>query len=143
MTLGTIYMTTGRTDILMRLGLATGILSVVSFWIGTHWGALGVALAYAALTIGITYPVFRITFQLIGLRVRDVWRLSAHPGLGSVIAGFIAWSIARMLEQPSGAMTALLAGAVAGISSYVLWSIAAWRVIPLRIPMLDSLRIRR
>jgi PST family polysaccharide transporter len=143
MTLGTIYMTTGRTDILMRLGLATGILSVIAFWIGTQWGALGVALAYAVLTIGITYPIFRIAFRLIGLRVRDVWHVSAHPGLGSVIAGFIAWSVARIVEQQSGAMTALLAGALAGISSYVLWSIAAWRVISLRIPMPDSLRIRR
>jgi O-antigen/teichoic acid export membrane protein len=133
-TTGSIYMTTGRTDILMRWGLATGVLAILAFWIGAQWGAVGVAVAYAIFTFGITYPCFRIPFRWLDLQVRDVWRVSARPAAGSLVAGVIAWSIARGMEEPIGMMGALISGALGGILCYALWHVTTGSTTPLKMP---------
>ncbi len=45
-TVGWIYNSQGRTDILLRWGLYTFIIRVSAFVIGLRWGVMGVALAY-------------------------------------------------------------------------------------------------
>lgn len=129
-TLGTIFMTTGRTDILMRVGLAMGALAIVAFWIGAQWSALGVALAYAAVVLATTYPCIRIAVPLVGLRVRDLWRVSAQPAIGGLVVGFIAWLVAHITEERLGMLGALIAGAAGGALSYMIWY-----AIPSRFPL--------
>jgi hypothetical protein len=80
-----------------------------------------VAVAYAVFMLGITYPCFWIPFRLVGLRVSDVWRISARPAIGSVAAGLIAWATVQGLEQVVEPMGALVAGAIAGAVSCLSW----------------------
>jgi O-antigen/teichoic acid export membrane protein len=122
-TLGTIFMTTGRTDILMRIGLAVGSLSILAFWLGAQWSALGVALAYAAVVLATTYPCIRIGVPLVGLRARDIARISARPAIASFIVGLIAWLVAHVTQGPFGTMGALIAGLSAGVFSYIVWHV--------------------
>lgn len=129
-TLGTIFMTTGRTDILMRVGLAMGALAILAFWIGAQWSALGVALAYAAVVLATTYPCIRIAVPLVGLRVSDLWRVSVQPAIGSFVIGFIAWLVAHLTEERLGMLGALIAGAAGGAFSYMVWYL-----IPSRFPL--------
>ncbi len=45
-TVGWIYQSQGRTDIMFRWGLVSGSIFIISFVVGLRWGALGVAVAY-------------------------------------------------------------------------------------------------
>jgi O-antigen/teichoic acid export membrane protein len=140
---GTLYMVTGRTDLLMRVGLATGILSTMAFWVGAQWSAVGVAIACALFMGAVSYPCLLIPFRLVGLRVGEVGRISARPAIGSVLAGLIAWLIARGLEQPFGPMVALVAGGLAGVGFYVLWYASTWSTARTNIPALGASRLKR
>ncbi|MEP7351651.1 MAG: MOP flippase family protein [Acidobacteriota bacterium] len=64
---GNIYMAVGRTDLLFRLSLVSTTVLLISFFIGVHWGALGVAVAYAIFNVVSFYPQCALAFRLIGL----------------------------------------------------------------------------
>lgn len=61
-TTGSVFMATGRTDLMMRLGFLGTILQVGSFLIGVHWGIQGVACCYLIANIlnGIPHFYFAV-----------------------------------------------------------------------------------
>lgn len=142
---GNICVATGRTDILMRLGLATGVLAIAAFWIGAHLGgAVGVAIAFAAVTFAITYPSFYFILRIIGLPLSAVWRISAYPAAGGILTGLIAWLIAGAAEPHAGPLGALLAAGSGGALFFFLWYVAtAHSASALTEPALGGLRARR
>ncbi len=141
-TIGTLYMTTGRTDLLMRWGLGTGVLAIVAFWVGANWSALGVAVAYGVVMCVITYPCFRIPFRLVDLRVAEVWQLARRPGIASLMGGLVAYSIARETQPAIGATGALIAGASFGIAAHIFCA-AVGSGAPLKMATFDGSRIER
>jgi O-antigen/teichoic acid export membrane protein len=71
-TVGVIYQAKGRTDLMLRLSLLFLIATVVAFLVGVHFGALGVAVAYATVFLGfLTIPGFAVPFRLIDLSLRE------------------------------------------------------------------------
>jgi O-antigen/teichoic acid export membrane protein len=64
-TTGSLYQAKGRTDLMFKWGIFTGILAVMSFFIGVQSGVNGVALSYLAVTVLWTYPGFAIPLSLI------------------------------------------------------------------------------
>jgi PST family polysaccharide transporter len=62
-TTGSVFMSTGRTDLLMRLGLLGTVLQVGSFFIGVHWGIEGVACCYLLANILNAIPHFYFAMQ--------------------------------------------------------------------------------
>jgi PST family polysaccharide transporter len=62
-TTGTVFMASGRTDILLRLGLLGTVLFVSSFIVGLHWGVQGVAQAYLVANILAGIPAFVVTLR--------------------------------------------------------------------------------
>jgi PST family polysaccharide transporter len=129
---GSMCLALGRTDILMRWGLATNTLAILAFWIAAQWSALAVAIGYLVVTCALAYPWFRILFRLVGLTTADVLRASARPFIGSLLAGSIAWSIAQSMEQSFEALSALAAGGSAGTLFYVLWHVVLGHATPLK-----------
>ncbi len=77
-TTGTVFMSTGRTDLMMRLGLLGTVLQVGSFFIGVRWGIEGVAICYLVANVlnGIPHFYFA-TKQLhsnLGHLLQAVWQ---------------------------------------------------------------------
>lgn len=67
-TVGQIYVSKGRTDVMFKAGIATAMVLVPSFLIGVRRGTVGVASAYAiACLVILLYPLFAVPFRLIGL----------------------------------------------------------------------------
>lgn len=69
-TVGWIYLSQGRTDILLRWGIFSTAIIASSFFIGVRWGVEGVAVAYATASFALSYPCFYIPFRLIKLKMR-------------------------------------------------------------------------
>lgn len=69
---GIIYESKGRTDLMLRWGIAVLGVTGAAFLIGVHWGINGVAAGYAiAYLLILTVPGFAVPFRLIGLSVRE------------------------------------------------------------------------
>src|SRR5262249_27813876 len=57
---GLIYNARGRTDWLLRWGILSSTVYVLSFFIGLRWGILGVAVSYTIAWMLLMYPGFEI-----------------------------------------------------------------------------------
>jgi O-antigen/teichoic acid export membrane protein len=70
-TVGQIYVVTGRTDLMFRWGSLFGVVTVLSFVAGLHWGVEGVAIAYAIVWLLAAIPVLLPPCRLIQLPLTD------------------------------------------------------------------------
>lgn len=104
-----LYLSQGRTDLLLRYGLLLRLNLILGIVVGLRWGAVGVAAGYTIASLANYYPNTRIAGGLVGLRVGDV--LGAVAGvLGcAAAAAALAWSAGRALAPAWGAPGALLA----------------------------------
>lgn len=82
---GSIYQATGRADLQFRVGSVSSTIVVASFFIGLHWGIIGVATAYAVTVVAIlSYPLMVISLRLVGLGTRDLLSALRRPFAASL-----------------------------------------------------------
>lgn len=67
---GSVYLAAGRTDVMLKWGAFSGLLAVVGFTVGLHWGTQGVASAYLVLSCLYFWPSLAIPLRFIDLPVR-------------------------------------------------------------------------
>jgi O-antigen/teichoic acid export membrane protein len=65
-TVGVIYTSTGRTNIMLRWGAGAGVVMFACYATGAVWGAMGVAIGFLVGTVLLAYPAIAIPFNLIG-----------------------------------------------------------------------------
>jgi PST family polysaccharide transporter len=68
-TVGSVYLATGRTDLMFRWGLVGSFVISAAFVVGIHWGLQGLLIAYALALTGLFIPSLSIPLRLIGLPV--------------------------------------------------------------------------
>ncbi len=79
-TVGWIYTSQGRTDLMFKWGIFAGIVRGVSFAIGLHWGVIGVAAAYCLSSYAILwYPGWTIAGRLINLSFSEMLKNLSGP----------------------------------------------------------------
>jgi PST family polysaccharide transporter len=87
-TVGWIYTSQGRTDLMFKWGLAAGVVLACSFVIGLRWGPIGVAAAYAISGYAIIwYPSWTIPGRLIDLSFAEMLRNLSPVFWSAVIMG--------------------------------------------------------
>ena len=86
---GTLYLATGRTDVMFKFGVGAGLLVIPAFVIGLQWGITGVAAAYAAASLLLLFPGLAIPYRLVGLRVGDVL-LRIMPSIATAVVMALA-----------------------------------------------------
>lgn len=123
-TVGAIYQAKGRTDAMFRWGVFAGLLCVVGFGVGLRWGVLGVAVAYAIVTLGLTIPSFAIPFRFIGMRLVPFAAALARPLGASLLMAVIVLAMRSVLTGWPP-LAALLVLVVTGATAYVA---ATWIV---------------
>jgi O-antigen/teichoic acid export membrane protein len=75
-TVGSLYLATGRTDVMFKWGVGAGLLVIPAFAIGLHWGITGVAAAYFFVSLLLFLPGLAIPFRLVDLQLSTVlWKL--------------------------------------------------------------------
>ncbi len=87
---GTISMATGRTDVLLRLGVLGATLQTVGFIAGAHWGVEGVAAGYFVATILNAAPAFIFSGRLIDVRL---WSIVKRIGPSLLLAMVMALAL--------------------------------------------------
>jgi PST family polysaccharide transporter len=90
---GLLYMVTGRTDVMMRVGTVVSVVIFLAMLIGLGWGYVGVAIGYAIANALILLPCLVIPFALVGLSFREFLRAVSAPFAISSIMGLIVWTV--------------------------------------------------
>lgn len=98
-TTGSIYMATGKTNILFIWGIVTGIVYVSGFLIGIQFGVIGVAVSYLITTLIFLYPVFAIPFRFIELKTKIFFKSLGPIFLSSIIMLLVDFSLLLYLEH--------------------------------------------
>jgi len=119
-TVGWIYTSQGRTDIMFRWGTFSVAIYTVAFIGGLRWDVEGVAIAYAIAAFLLSYPNFAIPFRLIDLRVSCLFRQLSPAFLAALGMGGIVLALGLFLKDSLGAgdLTTLISTVAVGIVSY-------------------------
>jgi O-antigen/teichoic acid export membrane protein len=126
--IGAIYRAKGRTDLLLRWGIFSSVLTLAGYWIGILWGLEGVAWGYGLVWAALMYPAHAIPLRLIHLGVGDLLRALRPFALASALLAVAALGTRFGLAAAGAPRSAiLLATIVAGAATYGL---ALWRLDP-------------
>ena len=98
-TVGWIYQSQGRTDIMFRWGLVTGSISIISFIVGLRWGAIGVAVAYTFANFLLWFPSWSIPARLIGLSFVTMLKRLAPTFYGAATMAVAVWALGLLLPN--------------------------------------------
>jgi O-antigen/teichoic acid export membrane protein len=118
---GWIFLSQGRSDILFRWGIYTTLVRVVGVLIGTHWGILGVAWAYALGSyIFICYPTWSSAMRLVSLGFKEVFMNLAGTFFCALSMGILMWLTDRWIFHSQANMIRLLVQVPLGVIVYGL-----------------------
>jgi len=84
-TVGTIQYAKGRPDIGFKWNLFALCFIATAFFVGVKWGIVGVAVAYALVSIILSPIIQSITNRLIGLKWKDFLKQFINPTMGSML----------------------------------------------------------
>ena len=120
-TVGWIYQSQGRSDVMFRWGLFATVVAVAGIVAGLPWGVVGVATGYTAAVVVLTPLSHHVAGRLIGMRVRDVL-VGVKPALVATTIMAVTASLVRtvLLRSGQGDLVVFPGTAIAGIAVYVI-----------------------
>ncbi len=80
-----VFYSIGKTDVLFRLGIFEGTITILAIVIGLHWGVLGVAVGYMIANVITFIPLYAVLFKLLGGSFLDFVSSVKHSFLLSMI----------------------------------------------------------
>jgi PST family polysaccharide transporter len=108
-TTGWLFVSTGRTDRMLRLGLVSALCALAAFFIGLPFGAVGVATAYAACNVIFFVPFYWYSCAKTPVSTLDAFRTLWRPVFASAMAGGVLVAL-KLLLGGWGADIVRLAG---------------------------------
>jgi len=122
-TTGVVFMATGRTGLLFKLGVLGAVLQVGAFVVGVRYGILTMAACYLAANVINSIPVLGACLGALGATVRPlmgaVWRPMVGASLMACVVQFL-WSTS--LQDKSMSLVDLLIAVSVGSSFYGLFA---------------------
>ncbi|TKB91429.1 MAG: lipopolysaccharide biosynthesis protein [Mesorhizobium sp.] len=114
-TTGWIFICQGKTKTMFHWGIYSSLTTVAAFIIGLHWGAVGVAAAYAISGYVLRVPVLAVLVHRVGpVTAADFLMMQ---GL-FVASSLLAWSVYRELPASLTGQSDLLAVVLAVALNY-------------------------
>jgi O-antigen/teichoic acid export membrane protein len=96
---GWIFLSQGKTDVLLKVGIFTTIITIIAFVVGLRWGVEGLVIAYTIAIYLTAYPVFVIAFRLIDMKVRYALAPLWSVTLAALLLGIVAFLLQISLEN--------------------------------------------
>jgi PST family polysaccharide transporter len=134
-TVGWIYQSQGRTDLMLRWGIVASSLIVAAIGFGVYLGSIeSVAIAYALVNLVVlSYPLFSVPGRLIGLVPTEVAR-AVRGSLGCALFGAgLAWLAGRYagpyLPHSGLALLELALGLGGALASARIFDVQAYREV--------------
>ncbi len=117
-TVGTIYLSMGRTKLMFYITLAATPFLIGSFVIGLQWGIEGVAAAYALVSLSIFYISLHLAFRLIKLRMMEFHQSIIRPFAAAVIMYALVAFLSELLVFGYNPAVRLMLLVSIGVLSY-------------------------
>lgn len=95
---GSIYMAKGNTRLLLKVGIWSTIVTVIFFIGGIFFGVEGVALSYLLSNLVLFYPVFKVSWEQIGLSVSEGVGTLMPLLLIASLMGLGVWLLEKVLQ---------------------------------------------
>ena len=120
-TVGWIYQSQGRTDIMFRWGLFSSIIVIIAFILGLRWNIEGVAVSYMIAGLLLVYPNFAIPFKLINLKFSYFVKQFKSIFLATTGMGGIIFALSVFMNNILGTsdLIILVSAVTVGMVSYV------------------------
>lgn len=137
---GWIFICQGRTKEMFRNGLVNSGITIASFVVGLHWGAVGLAAAYAISGYVLRIPLVIWALHRIG--PIKAWELSSILVVLGVAAG-LSWALVPMLRAIAVPNPALFTFSGAVVVNYLLAGLCVFVFPPSRTELLKAFAIAR
>ena len=121
---GWIYTALGRTDIMMKWGMITGVLYIAGFFIGLNWGLIGVTWSYCIAGLLAWYPGWALAGRLVNITFVEMLSPLLPSSLCAVAMGILVWLIGYMLKPVAATTILLILQVLGGASAYLILVIA-------------------
>ncbi|MEN8154149.1 MAG: MOP flippase family protein [Acidobacteriota bacterium] len=119
-TMGIIYTSQGRTDIMMKWGIFSGTVRVIAIIIGLRWGIIGVSSLYVLSGyLFLFYPGWKIVGKIINMKFTEMMKNLFPAFLSSIIMGIAVFSLGLLLPDSLNDFTRLFIEVLFGIILYV------------------------
>lgn len=124
-TVGWIYLSQGRADLQLKVGIFIVSVYIIAFIVGLRWGINGVATCYGLSMFIIAYPAFKIPFSLINLKIVSLIKIIILPLYTSTIMMGIVLIFKKVILKPYGSVSLIMmiSEISIGVSSYILLTI--------------------
>ena len=120
----TVLLAKGRAELLMRWNLIQSLCVLGGILIGLHWGLVGVAVAYALISVTLTYPWLRLAAGILHVPLTPIVHAVARPLLATIIMVAIMSGARLYVGAGSTPLRSLVLVAVLGAVSYL--AMIAW-----------------
>ncbi len=87
-TWGVVLVSLGQSKRYFTWGIINSIITVISFFLGLPWGAIGVAAAYTIISYVLLIPTLWYCFRRTPISIMDFLSAISRPVIASIIMGF-------------------------------------------------------
>jgi len=109
-TVGCLFISTGRTDRLLRWSIFSSLCILASFIVGLPFGAIGVATAYTVCILLLAVPALWYATKTTPISLLSIFNVIWHPALATSIVGFALAGFNFFLPRLSAGAGGLLIG---------------------------------
>ena len=118
---GWVYSSLGHTARQLRQQIVTTPITVLGFFIGLPWGALGVATSFSATRALLALPQLYYCYQGTPVNLRDTLTTLARPAFASISAGVSVWALHLLFRTGWPLSQVVVDGVAFGIVYLLLW----------------------
>jgi teichuronic acid exporter len=125
---------TGHFRANMWLSIAAALTLPLAFWVGTRWGLLGVAIAWAIGFALITIPAVEYARRLINVSWGEYVAALTPASLSTAAMGLAVWYVSRSIAPTTNAWMSLAMLVGVGVLAYtavhgLLFRHRVWRIV--------------
>lgn len=100
---GWIFSSLGRTGRQLKWQAYATPATIVAFFLGLRWGAVGVALSFSIMQLVLTLPRLEYSYRGTSIRLRDALRVIAPAASASIVAGAVVAACHALVWHPRSA----------------------------------------